>query len=491
MYMLHKNKLYTISFVEGASVMAAEICGAKLLAPFFGSSLYVWSSVMAITLGGLASGYFIGGQLSKRNKKEQTLLYVLMLAVCALCIMPFLTPVFLITASKLPLIPAVIISVFGLLFPTMVCMGATSPLIISILTQDANQSGENSGKIYAVSTVGGILATFLCGFYLIPTFGVQFSLIVFAIALSLACLFLILKKKSKQSAFSLLLIITLALYGFVNSKSNRFAIYKSEGILGKLEIRDEPSYSNESVMIRKLLINNTIQTEMQLETKLSVSEYINLIEKNILYFPKGKALIMGLGGGVVANMLHQHHFNVTTVEFDERIIEMSKRFFFLNDSIKTVSADARYYINSCQEKYSLILFDVFKAEEQPSHVITKESLVKLKTMLDTNGVVLINTHGYLKDKKGLGTQCMLATLKQAGFDIKICTFSEVEDFRNLLIVASLKPFDYTLNGELYPILYTDLETINTDDKPAMESLNASANQSFRKLYIDNYILRNY
>jgi hypothetical protein len=86
---------------------------------------------------------------------------------------------------------------------------------------------------------------------------------------------------------------------------------------------------------------------------------------------------------------------------------------------------------------------------------------------------------------------MLATLKDAGFDIKICTVSENEDFRNLLIVASQKPMDATLNNELYPIIYTDLTTINTDNKPALEALNASANQSFRKLYIDNYILRNY
>jgi predicted membrane-bound spermidine synthase len=489
--MLGKNKLFAISFVEGASVMAAEICGAKLLAPFFGSSLYVWSSVMAITLGGLASGYFIGGKLSKREQKENTLLSVLIAAVCCLCLMPFTTTVFLMTASHLALIPAVIISVLFLLFPTMMCMGATSPLIISILTSNANESGENSGKIYAVSTVGGILATFLCGFYLIPNLGVQFSLISFAIALALVSSFLILKKKSKQGALVLLVIISLALYGFTNSKSNRFSIYKSEGILGKLEVRDEPSYTNDSVIIRKLLINNTIQTEMQLDSKQSVSEYVHLVEKNLLYLPKGKALILGLGGGLVANMFQSHHYTVTAVEFDDRIIDMSKQFFYLNDSVKTVCADARYYINNCKDKYTMVLFDVFKAEEQPSHVITKESLVKLKTMLDTNAVVLINTHGYLTGDKGLGTQCMLATLKQAGFDIKICTFSEVEKYRNLLIVASLKPLDVSLHNELYPIIFSDLETINTDNKPVLEALNASANQEFRTLYLNNYILRNY
>ncbi len=489
--MLHKNKLYTISFIEGASVMAAEICGAKLLAPFFGSSLYVWSAVMAITLGGLASGYFFGGQLSKKDNKTQSLLYVLVAAVCCLCLMPFMTTVFLLSASHLSLIPAVIISVLFLLFPTMLCMGATSPLIISILTQNASQSGENSGRIYAVSTVGGILATFLCGFYLIPNFGVQFSLIVFAILLSLACLFLIFKKKSKSEAILLLLIVSFTFYGFIKTKPNRFAIYKSDGILGKLEIRDEPAYNNPDITVRKLLINNTIQTEMNLETHLSTSEYVRLIEKNLLYFPKGKALILGLGGGVVANMFQSHAYDVTAVEFDERIITMSKRFFFLNDSVKTICEDARYYINSSSDKYNLILFDIFKAEEQPSHVITRESLIKLKTMLDTNGVVLINTHGYLTGEKGGGTQCMLATLKNAGFNIKICTFSENEDFRNLLLVATVRSLDVTLNNELYPIIYSNLETLNSDDKPSLEALNAYANQSFRKLYIDNYILKNY
>lgn len=489
--MLNKNKLYTISFVEGASVMAAEICGAKLLAPFFGSSLYVWSSVMAITLGGLASGYFIGGKLSLRANKEKTLLFVLIAAVCSLCMMPFLTSLFLILASSLSLIPAVIISVFFLLFPTMMCMGATSPLIISILTHDVNNSGENSGRVYAISTVGGILATFLCGFYLIPNIGVQLSLIGFAIALSLVCLFFILKKKSSINGLILLFVISLALYGFSNSKTNRFTVYKSEGILGKLEIRDEPAYNNSSIIVRELLINNTIQTEMNLETKESVSEYVRLVEKNVLYFPKGKALILGLGGGVVANMLQEHQYDVTAVEFDERIIEMSKRFFFLSDKVKTVCADARYYINNSKEKYNVILFDVFKAEEQPSHVITKESLVKLKNMLDANGIILINTHGYLKDKKGFGTQCLLATLKNAGFDLKICTFSEDEDYRNLLIIASQKPMDVTLHNELYPIMYTDLETINTDNKPILESLNASANQSWRSNYLRNYIIWNY
>ena len=189
-------------------------------------------------------------------------------------------------------------------------------------------------------------------------------------------------------------------------------------------------------------------------------------------------------------MLNEHSYDVNAVEFDKRIIDMSKQVFFLNDSIKAVSEDARYFINNSKDKYNLILFDVFKAEKQPSHIITNESLEKLKSMLDTNGIVLINTHGYFTEKKGLGTQCLLATLKKSGFDLKICTFSEDEDFRNLLIVASRNSLNVTLNNEMYPIQYTNLETVNSDNNPILESLNASANQAWRSLYLDNYILKN-
>lgn len=246
--------------------------------------------------------------------------------------------------------------------------------------------------------------------------------------------------------------------------------------------------ANPSVMIRKLLINTIVQTEMDTETKASVSEYVKLLENNLPYFPKGKALVLGLGGGVVSNMMADHQYQVTGVEFDRRIIDMSKRFFYLDPSVTTVCDDARHYINTSSGTWDVVLFDIFKAEEQPSHVITRESLGKLKAMLDPNAVVLINTHGYLSGDKGLGTQCLLATLRQAGFHLKICASSEDEAYRNLLIVASLKPFAATLHNEVYPWIISDDGVINEDGRPVMELLNAAANQEWRSNYIRNYIL---
>lgn len=487
--MLARKRFLLISFVEGAAVMAAEISGARLLAPFFGSSLHVWSTVMAITLGGLAAGYFLGGKLSQKPQPQRTLLLVLTGAACALCSMTFMGPLMYTAGASLPLLPAVVVSVLVLLFPATLCMGATSPLIISLLTSQSADSGLNSGRIYAVSTVGGILSTFLCGFYLLPAIGVKATLIGFAILLAAAGLLLLVKPYPRSLLLLLLTAGGLAAYGFIRAPKQPYLVYEEEGILGKLEIREEPSRENPSATIRKLLINTIVQTEMDVNTGKSVSEYVRLLEGNLPRFASGKtALVLGLGGGVVSNMLADHGYAVTGVEFDQRIIEMSHRFFYLNPSVTTVCDDARHYLNTVGDRWDLVLFDIFKAEEQPSHVITRQSLSTLKRRLHDNAVVLVNTHGYLHGTKGLGTQCLLATLREAGFYTRICASSSDEAYRNLLILASQKPLPGALYQELPAEALAENGIVNDDDRPVMELLNAPANQEWRSNYIRNYIL---
>jgi len=85
-----KRYLLFLSFLEGGSVMACELVGAKLLAPYFGTSLYIWAAALALTLGGLTSGYYLGGILSKKHAGSHALLFkVLIAAGVLLCLMPF------------------------------------------------------------------------------------------------------------------------------------------------------------------------------------------------------------------------------------------------------------------------------------------------------------------------------------------------------------------------------------------------------------------
>ena len=144
--------------------MAAELCGAKLLAPVFGSSLHVWASVMGITLFALATGYFYGGQLSEKNSdKIKKLFQILILASLTLLVIPVISYYLLPRISQLSFIPAVIISTIALLFFPVFFMGASSPLFIAVQITPQISAGKASGSVYAISTLGGIISTFLCG----------------------------------------------------------------------------------------------------------------------------------------------------------------------------------------------------------------------------------------------------------------------------------------------------------------------------------------
>jgi spermidine synthase len=474
------DQIYIISFCEGAAVMATELCGTKLIAPYFGSSLYVWSSVIAITLGSLAAGYFFGGKLSLKENKKSILTSILVLASLYMGCMPLVSGSFRFFAFGMPLIPAVVLSGSILLFFPMFLMGATSPLIISLQTQDVQNSGRVSGLVYSISTVGGIISTFLSGFYLIPAFGLQTTLIIFAILLLASLLLMIDNSIKIMGVFGILIFL-----GFKQAPLAKNCIYEKEGLLGKLDVLDDSleiigeGYGGK----RRLLVNHVVQSEMDLASLRSVSDYVGILDANIEK-GSGQALVLGLGGGLTANLLLDKGYKVAGVELDQRIIDIAKKYFYMNSDVEAVCDDARHYLNITNTKLDVLLIDIFKAEEQPSHVITVESLQKIKSLLNPDGKLIINWHGYSTGKRGLGTAILLNTLKNAGFQYRIAASSDNEDYRNLVIFSSLsQPKLQQFEVSIKPETTTQL---NSDGQPVLEKANALANQSWRKNYILYY-----
>lgn len=170
--------LYTVSILEGGSLMAVELIGAKLAAPFYGTSLYVWATIFAVTLVGLALGYFYGGYVSEKKPTVSTLRKVVLIGGLFTLIMPFWGKFVMNLMFDLPLIVGVLSSCFLFLFPPLFCFGMVSPLIIQLLNNSNNNPGQNAGSIYAISTLGGVICTFLFGFYFIPFKGITLSLII-------------------------------------------------------------------------------------------------------------------------------------------------------------------------------------------------------------------------------------------------------------------------------------------------------------------------
>jgi predicted membrane-bound spermidine synthase len=478
------KKLLVLSFIEGAAVMASELCGAKLLAPVFGSSLFVWASVMGVTLAALALGYFYGGWTTERSQDHhKTLSKILNGAALFVIVMPLVSYYLIPRLSYLLFLPGVVLSTVALLFLPVFLLGASSPLFILIQTNEHNLSGKVSGTVYAISTTGGIFATFLCGFYLIPFIGLNACLFVFGGVLFFANIFVF--KFLKPGAFILLATLSYLNMQFITKKIG--SIMTSDSILGRLQVKD--IVVKDSQTYRILTVNDIIQTEMNLTTRKSVSEYVKLIDTLVnISFVSKNALVLGLGGGLNANLLAEKNYNTDGVELDQRIIDAAKAYFYLNKNVNTFYEDARYFLNHCKKKYSIVLVDIFKGEEQPSHILTLESLKKLKTNLSDSALVLINWHGYTKGDKGLGTAIVINTLREAGFSVKLCSYSTDENHRNILFVASLhllKNIPYELNEDLKA---TSL--INSDNLPLLEKYNAEANKTWRLNYLRYYQNKN-
>jgi spermidine synthase len=483
--MKRNRSIYIISFFEGAAVMATELCGSKLISPYFGSSLSVWATVIAITLGSLAAGYFYGGRLSLKDDKTKFLFIILLASAVYMGLMPLITNLFGPIAIGFPFTIAVITSALLLLFIPMFLMGAASPLIISIQTVLGSESGRVSGLVYSISTLGGIISTFLCGFVFIPGLGINTTLIIFAFLLG-ASLLLLLQKKSSYTIISVLFI--LIILGFTNSPPVKNCIYERDGMLGRIQVIDDTL--SQDLILRRLMVNSIIQTEMNILSPDAnyISQYIVVLDSNFSNVKEGKALVLGLGGGITANMFVRKNYKVTGVEFDQNIIDAAGDYFSMDKSVDVVCDDARHFINQAKEKYNVILMDLFKAEEQPSHVITLESFEKVKTLLTTDGKLVINWHGYSQGERGLGTAILLHTLKKSGFNYRLASFKTAEDERNLVIFASrdgVTPLKFEV-----PIDVMSTELINTDGQPLIEKYNTEANRAWRKNYILYYYSAN-
>lgn len=487
-----KRFLYTLSFTEGGAVMATELIGAKILAPYFGTSLYVWTCVMSLTLGGLAGGYFVGGRLSQKEQHEKRLMVIVLLAACYICILPFFSSFFLYLAGMGSLLPAVLVSSAVVLLPPVFLMGMVSPLLIKSLTERAGESGKTAGEVYAISTVGGILFCFLTGFYFVPTLGLYYSLVLVAALLALFPLFYFVRTRS----FVPMIIFALCMsYLFYFCSKKQTSLYVSEGLLGRLEVKDQLFQDNTSATpdsCRILLMNNVIQSAVSLKSGASVLGYTSLIQRNLdsMGLKPQTALVLGLGGGALANELAKKNCKVTAIELDARIIDVAKKYFHLSQDVNVLQDDARHALYNLQNEFDLIVFDLFHGENTPSHVMSLESFDRIKELLSENGVMIINTYGYLRDASAEGNLILLHTLHEAGFEYKLCYAGDSthEDFRNFEIFCSKQPIRANFLASVTEKIPThNPVNANTDTHPLLEYANARAAKRWRYSYIRNFI----
>jgi len=181
--------------------MAVELIGVKLIAPFYGNSLYVWAAVLAITLGGLTIGYFLGGIVSSKFPNVKTLFIIIAASALLVLALPHSSNIIMSATLNMELRMGIVISCLIFLMPPLICFGMVGPLVVRLVSTELDKVGKAAGTVYFTSTVGGIVTTFLFGFYLIPFWGLKLSTYTTAIFLAvLPILYLLLSKFSKSGS---------------------------------------------------------------------------------------------------------------------------------------------------------------------------------------------------------------------------------------------------------------------------------------------------
>ncbi len=495
--------IYLFAVLEGATVMAVELMSARMVAPYFGSSLYVWATVIGFTLLALAIGYFFGGVIADKYRGSDALLWVLLIASVFLLLMHLSASLLTIAFENISPRAAVVMVSAALILPPLMFLGMVPTFLIRKVSATADHAGGSTGIVYAISSASGIIALPVFGFFIIPRYGLTLPSIVTGLAVGAVPFAKLVARKKYAS----LLLVPVILFSFGAIKTQRpgkgvEVQYFSEGLLGQLLVADLSYLGDEKFNDRYLFVNRIGQTCLDKDTLKSKWGDIYYVASICSKVPEeSDALILGLGGGAFANLLQNNlGFNVDAVELDRRVPEVARHYFGLSDKVNIIVDDARHYLEETQKKYDVIVFDAYRGEFPPPHVFSLESLTRAKSLLKKDGLIVVNYNGFLEGNPGRAARSIYKTLVAAGMEVRILPTPGPEATRSVVFVGSRHKQDFhrlrdTLSKDGQQV---DIETsfydpqkldlndamILTDDKPILELLNIPGGKVWRKTYTE-------
>lgn len=404
--------LQTLVFTSGAAVMAVEMTGLRLLAPHFGTSLLVTTVLIGTLMGFLALGYRLGGRAADRYPTLQALSRVTLVASGLILLIPLIGRPMLDAAGAVirPLVsggelsePRVAVAtiiggalgVLGLMAGPVTLMGMVSPWAIRLSVTNVEGSGAAAGRLYALSTFGSIIGSFLPALVLVPALGVQRTYLAVGAVFALVSALGAFKGAAKAVPPAVAAALMLLPPGSVRSMAG--VVEERESIYHFIQVVEEPYgackkaahlYLNEGVGVHSVKC-----TEPGKETRGSwtymAAAALWLDEPARLK----NALIIGLAGGTIARQLLEVYpeAHVDGVEIDGAIVEVGKQYFDLDDSrIRPVVMDGRVFLQADAPSYDLILIDAYRQPYIPFHLVTVEFFGLVAAHMTEDAVLAVN-----------------------------------------------------------------------------------------------------
>lgn len=458
---LRLRQLFLVSFVEGGVVMVTELAGARILSPYFGASLYSWAATLSVTLMALMAGYYFGGYitLTQKFRTVRAVLRTFLLSGVMVLLMPLTAYLTMSATLSFPYFAGLIISELIFLFPPIFLMGMISPMIIAQITLDAAGSGRSAGNIYAISTCGGILFTLVFGFVIIPEFGITGPLRVLGLTVAAMAMVLLIRNRMMQNraVATGALVLVAALFSFVQTKAKLFPkatgitlLERSEGLLGELEVLDKVMRSpqGQPFIARQLTTSNVPQDYVFVDSlNYSLMYYVNFTDQLLRFIPtKDSAVIVGLGTGSLYGVLRNQGVHPESVEIDQRIYDYGVRYFGMEDHESHHITDGRYFLNTAEKTYNLMLLDVIIGESVPGQMISKESFQRCYELLQENGTLIVEHGAVHSFADNSFIPSVVKSLQAAGFHVRIFNPLMNRSMGDLLLVCT-KNEPFVMDGK--------------------------------------------
>ncbi|MDB6006239.1 MAG: hypothetical protein JWR15_3226 [Prosthecobacter sp.] len=440
-------------FLAGAAMMVIEICAYRLLAPFFGNSVYTWTALIGVILIAFSAGGYLGGYLSDRKMALDLLGWLLAGAAVLTFFIPAFHTVFAVSLSDSGLIAGpVMISLLLFALPGIL-LGAVSPAAVRFysLTLKDTHVGAAAGTISMLGSLGSFVGTFLSGFFLLSTFGVRsifFGTATLLLLLAIAA-FLLAKNTLKQQAPVILSgIFAFGMSLMTTPKPKAGVIFEHESFYHHIEVSEQ---SEGDVTRRVLQLDSTMEGGMDAKTGHLILPYQQYWKLALLREPAkvGSALFIGAGAfGMPENVSREFpEATVDVVEIDPQVIEVGRKFFKLDEHprVQAHAGDARrYLLQNGGKKWDLIFGDAYNGIRQiPPHLATQEFYQQIADHLEPKGVFIMNLIAAITGPKSELTSGMLATVRKAFPYVEVFSVGyRREETQNVILMASredLKP----------------------------------------------------
>ena len=442
--------LRVLVFAGGFASIGVELTASRLLAPFFGSSTFIWASLIGLTLAFLALGYFLGGRLADRRPEPVVLYAVTAIAAVAIGTIPFVSRP-LLTGSLEAFRELDAGAFYGslagtllLLAPPVTLLGFISPFAIRLQLSDVASAGKTAGSLYALSTIGSISGSFIPVLVLIPLIGTAATFIALSLALLVPAVAGLVAMRARPvalaaglAAFTVPALAVAAPAG-VRPPDRGILLDERESAYNYIQVVDEDGR-------RSLILNDghavhSVYDPDELLTGGPWDYFMvapQMVEGAAEPEPRD-VLLIGLAGGTVARQLTAAYgpIPIVGVEIDPQINEVAREYFALDEleNIDVIVADGRYALTTSDATFDLIGVDAYRQPYIPFQLASREFFQDVSAHLRPGGVAVVNAGRTRTDFRLV--EALGATMRDV-FPYVVAI--DVDRYTNTILVGSQSP----------------------------------------------------